>query len=1797
MLQQPVTYTRPDDFASIRQNIFDSAIKAVQERYPLENEKYRLSIEELGYDSIPEYSRLDQKRAVQTDKTLSAKLKGKWTLTDKATGKIVSQSARKTILDVPYMTERGTFIRRGSDMTLPIQMRLVPGVYTRIADNGEAKAHINTRPGTGTQMFVTMNPAKPVFVVSQGTRNYKLYPLLKNRGISDEQMMAAWGKDIYKANFDDFVSGGGWYGQKTAAEEDPYDEISKRVFAGEVDPIATEFTLGRKFNTVTPDLLLNTSNKLLKVTRGEAEQDNRDSLENQRFFNAPDLIRERIRLDAGKVGSTLLWKAAKSGNVENIPAGALNKYVNGLFTEAKLGQAIEETNPLDAYFRATKVTRMGEGGISSTDTAPMSARLVHNTYKGFVDPVVSPECCSPNHLVMTNLGWKPISEVTTDDLVACLIDNRLEYCHPDKVVSYDFSGELYCFEGSALSYEVTGNHRMFSCKHSKKAHIHKDGRWRNAYIPTYQFELAENMHNCSRKVKSGGHFPYKHDTITSFTISTNDEIRTFSIEDWCELLGWYISEGSYFHTTNSNIVQISQVESVNKENCESISALLARMGLPFKFNGRAFNIRSKALVSYVKPLGYCYDKYIPEEVFTAPEAAQRKFMEAILRGDGRKKKTASIHSLPVLCTTSKRLSEDYERLLFRLGYSVSVKFEKDARQERYRGCYTIRAIVANECWLYKNEHSSRVANPFKGYYKKPYTGKVYCLSVPGSLFYTKIDGHRGFWVGNSLRAGLDSAIAFSTIKGSDGLMYTPMISNISGRKVMVNSIEASRVPVAFPEYRNSTEQYVPAMIGNKIEYLPRSEVKYFLPSGDSMFSLSSNMIPLKAGIKAGRLLMAQKHQTQAVSLVNRMAPYVQTQDPNDDKNSVERNIGGLMGAIFADTDGKVTHVDNDSITVRYLNGTKRTHSLYNNYHMNRKTIFHNTPEVKVGDMVKPGQVLASSNYTDKEGKASLGTQLRVAWMPYKGENYLDGIIVSEDAAKKFTSIHSYRAELDKDKGTTIGKSQYLAAFPTEFTKDQMETIDKDGTVKPGTVLKHGDPMILAYSKRASTPGSLHRELNRNAAITWEHEFPATVIDVVDSPSGVKVYTKAELPLQSGDKIVARFANKGTTARVVPTSEMPVAADGRPIEVLLGPTGIVSRVNTAQLVEAMLGKVSEKTGKRYILPGFSDNNLIDFAKKELKDAGLTDKEDVTDPSTGQVIPGVTVGNAYMVKLHHTSESKTGSRGADGGYDINELPAGGGHDSAKTLGGLILGAFQGHGAVEVTKDMKLVKGQQNSDFWRDFRLGRTPAMPKVPLVYERFLAHLQGAGINVHRDRNRTNIFALTQKDMDNLAKAEVKNTDTYASGSLRPLPGGLFDPAIFGNEGTQWGYIKLDEPILNPIMEEPVRLLLGLTASDFDAVVAGNKKLPNGQTGGAGLNSYLKSINLNDAITNARNEAKTASRTQRDKAIKKLRYLLAMEKNGATPADFMLDKVPVIPPRFRRITMADDLTMVADANYLYKELMNNVNDVRDAKAAGVPDEMVGNGRLAIYNAFKAVTGLTDPDARKLQEKQVTGLLKWVFGTGSPKNGAYQRLVVGGKLDLAGRNVINVNPSLRMDEAGLPEKNAWNLYGNFIIRKLTQRGMTPLQAAQEVDKHSDLAYKAMQEVVKERPLIITRAPALHKYSVMAFKPKLIKGDVLQLGPAVQGPFNADHDGDTMTYYVPVSDKAVKEAYNKMLPSKNLLSARDYKAHYLPQEEYILGGWLAYREGKGPIKQVFKSKQDAILAYKQGKIGLNDNIQILG
>ena len=1800
MPADPTQLYSPGDFEATRKRIFEDSLNAVRNRFPIENSRYSLSLEDVDYENPREFTIKDQKRAVQNDQSLVWKMRGAWVLRDKATGNVVSKSSKRAVMNIPYLTERGTFIRNGTEVTLPLQMRLVPGVYTRMGDDGIAKAHINARPGTGNTVMMQLNPAKPVFRVSVGTRNYDLYPLLRHLGVSDDEMRAAWGEQMFNVNKAAFLKEGGWYKSKTAADQpdpnDPWEKAAKDVLGGELDVNNTEATFGTPYDRVDPKLLLASSSRLIGLAKGEHSGDNRDSMENQRFFGPADFISERVRLDAGGLLRNLLWRVSRYGDTQKMPPSPLSRYVDGLFNESNLAQAIEETNLLDAYKRATMVTRMGEGGIGSIESAPMSARLVHNTYKGFIDPIASPECTSDRHMVFTNRGWKKISEVTTDDMVACMIDGRLEYHHPEQIVSYDYDGELYAYKNDSVNFELTGNHRMWVRKCPSKQKIKKNGYIQKEYKPVYGFEYMADMYNTSRLMMGGGHQPLLHPIRSTKEIVSEEDSYHFSMRDWCEFLGWYISEGSVLHKGGYHRwVMISQALSVNEGNRARIEALLDRMHIAYRFDGRCFNITSRALWNELHVLGYCKDKYIPEEIFEASYEDQSVFIEALLLGDGRKAKRGAKHP-PVLCTTSKKLAEDYERLLVERGEHVSVRFEKDDREARYLGCYTVRILVGKELWLLKNGRpiSTKSGNRNVFYYHKiPYKGKVWCLTVPGGLFLTKIEGSHGFWTGNSLRVGLDTQIAGMAKRGPNGLMYTPLIDSKTGQKVYLSTLEASKFPVAFPEYMNAKSTYIPAMVGNDIQYLPKSQVPYFIPNGDSLFSTASNFIPIKSGIKAGRLLMAQKHQTQAMSIKDRMAPYVQSLDPDGSGKSVEEAYSHILGAVRAKQPGRVVKVTKDDITVLQADGSKRSYSMYDNFPLNRKSVVNNTPQVKVGDMVDKGTLLASSSYTDDKGVAALGTQLRSAWLSFKGWNYLDAIVVSESAAKKLTSEHFYHEGVDRDEGTTIGRDKFIAAFPGKFNKDQLSTIDVNGAVKPGTIVHKGDPLVLAMSLRPGGPGTGYRALHKDSSAVWEHEFPGEVTDVVDAKDGARVYVKSWVPLQTGDKLATRFANKGTAALVVPDDRMPRTADGQPLDILFSPTGTVSRVNSAAQIEAALGKVAAKTGKRYILPGFG-TSLVNFAKKELRDAGLSGRESVIDPETGREIPGVFVGNSYVTKFHHTSESKGGAR-STGSYTSDEQPATGGHDGAKTLGGLVLGAFAGHGASEVLKDMKLIKGQRNTDFWRDFKLGKNPVMPGTPFIYKRFLASLEASGVHVTRDGDATNIFAMTNGDVRKLARAEINSAATYDDKKFLPIKGGLFDPAIFGQNGDQWAYMKMDEPILNPIMDDVVCNFLNLKKAELDDVIAGQKKLPNGMTGGEGLRKQLASLNLATMIENAKHTIRSGPASRRDKAVKTLRWASAMKNHDVTPDQFMLDEVPVLPPRYRRITRSGDLNMVADANYLYKELLDARDDLREAKDAGLPDELIGYGRKRVTDAFRAVTGLAEPKDRKLNESGVSGLLKWVFGKGSPKSGAWQRLVVGGKLDVAGRSVIDVDPRLGLDEIGMPEKQAWPLYRDFIIRKLVQGGMNPLQATKAAVEHSPVAKEAMLKVMAERPLIATRAPALHKFSVQAFKPVYRSGDVLFLNSLVGKAYNADSDGDVMTYYVPVSQKAVDEAYRIMLPSKNMLAARDFKALPEMQEELISGAYLASRRNNGKPKAVFNTYEEAKAAYLARKIKADDNIVI--
>jgi hypothetical protein len=816
-------------------------------------------------------------------------------------------------------------------------------------------------------------------------------------------------------------------------------------------------------------------------------------------------------------------------------------------------------------------------------------------------------------------------------------------------------------------------------------------------------------------------------------------------------------------------------------------------------------------------------------------------------------------------------------------------------------------------------------------------------------------------------------------------------------------------------------------------------------------------------------------------------------------------------------------------------------------------------------------------------------------------NFEDAIVISESAAKRLTSEHMYQHRTEWDDEQRRGRGTYISLFPQRFNRKQLKTIDESGVVRPGTVVQYDDPLVLAATPRSAGHHKVHKKGAQSFAdssLLWRHKSPGVVTDIVDDEKGTTVLVKAVMPMQVGDKLSGRYGDKGVISAIVPDDQMPHDKDERPYEILLNPLGIISRTNPAQMVEAALGRIAEQTGEPIAVPDFQDiEDMSAWALDKLRRAGMSDLEAVIDPETGRKIPDIFVGNRFYMKLHHTAEGKGQGRGSAGGHTQEGTPAKGGEDGAKRLSLLNTNALLSHGATQVLRDASLIRGQKNEDYWLAFMKGIDPPDPKVPAVYEKFVSQLQSAGINVVSDGGQMHVMALTDKDIDQLAgRREVTRGDTVRfEKELEPVRGGLFDPRLTGgHHGGRWSYIRLAEPMPNPVMEDPIRHMLGLTKKQFRGVLSGQEKIGD-FTGPAGIRRALSQINLDQGIEQARADIKSGRKGLRDAAVRRLGYLEGCQKNGIHPQDWMLTKAPVLPPQFRPISVMEqsNTPLVADANYLYKELIETNDNLR-TMGGEVSD--IGDERLAVYDAFRAVTGLGNPVHPKLQEKQVRGVLKHIFGP-SPKLGTVQRRLIGSSVNLVGRAVISPNPDFDMDTVGIPEEKAWDVYRNFVVRRLKRRGLPVMEAIKHVKERSPLARQEILTEMSERPVFIDRAPVLHRFGIMAFWPKLVKGDVMQVSPLVVGGFGADFDGDAMQYHVPVDDAAREEAIELMMPSKNLLSPGDFKSPvHKPSQEYV-GGLHAATSAPSKRKRphYFATRADAVAAYRRGDIDIDTPVEV--
>ena len=415
--------------------------------------------------------------------------------------------------------------------------------------------------------------------------------------------------------------------------------------------------------------------------------------------------------------------------------------------------------------------------------------------------------------------------------------------------------------------------------------------------------------------------------------------------------------------------------------------------------------------------------------------------------------------------------------------------------------------------------------------------------------------------------------------------------------------------------------------------------------------------------------------------------------------------------------------------------------------------------------------------------------------------------------------------------------------------------------------------------------------------------------------------------------------------------------------------------------------------------------------------------------------------------------------------------------------------------------------------------------------------------------------------------------------------------LVSNSG--WSHIKLDHPVPSPIQEEPIRRLLGITEKQMRGVIAGTESI-NGQRGPEALKQALSQLNLDDMQQKAQETIRLGRKTKRDDAVRQLNFITGLKKAGIRPEEMMISKVPVIPPTYRPVSKMGDMLLTSDANYLYKDLMT-ARDAHRHNSKELPQDELGDERLAIYDALKAVQGMGDPINVETANKGVKGFIKSIAGVGGPTTGFFNSKVIGHPVNAVGRSVIIPDSNLDMDHVGIPEEQAWEMFSAQTMRRMVQEGMPSVDAARRIEDRDPFAKKYLLKAMETNPVMISRDPALHRFSIMGSHAVMVPGNSIRLSPLVVKPFGADFDGDQMNVHVPISEEAKKEVLDRMLPSQNLLSIKDRKVHFLPAQEAILGNCLATTPNKKKQTVRFKTREEALDAYRKRLIDIDTPITI--
>ena len=569
-----------------------------------------------------------------------------------------------------------------------------------------------------------------------------------------------------------------------------------------------------------------------------------------------------------------------------------------------------------------------------------------------------------------------------------------------------------------------------------------------------------------------------------------------------------------------------------------------------------------------------------------------------------------------------------------------------------------------------------------------------------------------------------------------------------------------------------TDSRVPARYRDDNVIIEKEKVDFIDVSPQQVVSITTSGIPFLEHDDGKRALMGANMQRQALPLITTEAPRVGT--------GVEAIAARDSGTVvISNTDGIVDYVDGKKIIIKNMSGNSETYWLNGFERSNNGTCYHQKPIVRVGDSVRRGQVIGDGPSTNK-GELALGKNVTVAFMNYDGYNYEDAVILNERLVKDdvYTSIHieSYQIEC---RDTKLGPEEFTRDIPN-VGEDARRNLDENGIIRIGTEVKDDDILVgkvtpKGMAELTSEEKLLHaifgektREV-RDTSLRVPHGGEGIVHDVKvftkedtdELPPGVfkivRVYIAQKRKIQVGDKMAGRHGNKGVISLILPEEDMPYLADGTPVDILLNPLGVPSRMNLGQILEMHLGAAAEKLNIYVSTPvfeGATRGEIIDA----LKEAGLDEdgKTVLYNGRTGEPYDNrISVGVMYMIKLHHMVDDKLHARSTGPYSTVTQQPLGGkAQFGGQRFGEMEVWALYAYGAANVLQEMMTVKSDDVVGRVKVYEaLVKGEPIPKsgVPESFKVLIKEFQALGLD---------ITVLGQDDkFHELKELEEKETNT------------------------------------------------------------------------------------------------------------------------------------------------------------------------------------------------------------------------------------------------------------------------------------------------------------------------------------------------------------------------------------------------------------------------------------------------------